>query len=99
MSKSVTDSADHDIHAPAEDRSIHTKASEARDKLNAVLADLRVKAQQTEQAIRKNLVHAEQSVREGVAHTETRIKENPFAAVGIAAGIGFVIGLLVNRNR
>ena len=99
MSKTVTDGADHDISASAEDSATHSRASEARDKLNVVLGDLRVKAQQTEKAIRKNLAQAETSVREGVAHTETRIKDNPFAAVGIAAGIGFVIGLLVNRNR
>ena len=99
MSKTVSGSTDHDINASAGEGTTFNRASEARDKLNAVLGDLRVKAQQTEKAIRKNLAQAETSVREGVAHTETRIKDNPFAAVGIAAGIGFVIGLLVNRNR
>ncbi len=99
MSKSDTSSTDHDINAAAEDGTILNRASEARDKLNVVLGDLREKAQQTEKMIRRNLAQAETSVREGVAHTETRIKDNPFAAVGIAAGIGFIVGLLVNRNR
>jgi len=75
------------------------KAREARDKLNSVLTDLRGKARETEKAVRKSLGQAEESVRQGVQQTETKIKEYPFAAVGIAAGIGFIIGLLVNRNR
>ena len=91
--------AEHDIHATTEDGATYGRAGEARDKLNAVLGDLRGKAQQTEQAIRKNLAQAQESLRQGAAHTETRIKEHPFAAVGIAAGIGFLIGLLINRKR
>ena len=81
------------------DDSFYGKAREARDKLNTVLTDLRGKASETEKVVRKGLGQAEESVRQGVQQTETKIKEYPFAAVGIAAGLGFIIGLLVNRNR
>ena len=33
-----------------------------------------------------------------VKGTTEWVKENPFAAIGIAAGVGFVIGLLVGRK-
>ena len=105
QSKTVTaadDVSNQDIStesASRADDSFYGKARDARDKLNAVLSDLRVKARETEKVVRKNLAQAESQVRQGVAQTETKIKEYPFAAVGIAAGIGFIIGLLVNRNR
>jgi ElaB/YqjD/DUF883 family membrane-anchored ribosome-binding protein len=83
----------------SKDDSFYGKARDARDKLNAVLTDLRVKARETEKVVRKNLAQAEKSVKHGVQHTETKIREYPLAAVGIAAGLGFIIGLLVNRNR
>lgn len=67
---------------------VYEKARIARDKLNAALGELGTKAE-----------HAGQQVRRGVAQTENKIKEHPFAAVAVAASIGIVIGLLLNRKR
>jgi ElaB/YqjD/DUF883 family membrane-anchored ribosome-binding protein len=67
---------------------IYEKARVARDKLNAALGELGAKADQ-----------AEKQVRRGVAHTESQIKEHPWASVALAAGLGVVIGLLLNRRR
>jgi ElaB/YqjD/DUF883 family membrane-anchored ribosome-binding protein len=67
---------------------IYKKARVARDKLNSVVEDLGVKADQVEQVVRKN-----------VDQTGERIKQNPFAAVGIAAGLGLLVGLLLNRRH
>jgi ElaB/YqjD/DUF883 family membrane-anchored ribosome-binding protein len=91
--------SDQGQQATEADASFYGKARDARDKLNAVLTDLRGKARETEKAVRQHLTQAQTSVKQGVQHTETKIKEYPLAAVGIAAGIGFIIGLLVNRNR
>lgn len=67
---------------------VYRKARVARDKLNAVVEDLGVRADHVEKAMRKNL-----------AHTEDKIRENPLASVGIAAGVGLLIGLLLNRRN
>jgi len=97
-SNATDEALDHATEAGGEESS-YSKAREARDKLNTVLADLRGKAVETEKVVRKSLGSAEESMRQGVHQTETKIREYPFAAVGIAAGLGFIIGLLVNRNR
>ena len=66
----------------------YRKIREARDRLDSTLHDLGDKATATGQ-----------QVKHGVELTEDRIKETPWAAVGIAAGVGLVLGLLINRNR
>ncbi|WP_407495453.1 glycine zipper domain-containing protein [Pseudooceanicola sp. MF1-13] len=41
---------------------------------------------------------AEAQLRSGYASAETAVKDNPAAAVGIAAGVGFLLGLLTVRR-
>lgn len=67
---------------------VYAKARVARDKLHNVVEDLGVKANEVEKVVRQNLVQ-----------TEGKIKEHPFTAVGIAAGVGILIGLLLNRRN
>lgn len=75
---------------------LRRKASELRDRLNTALHQ---SADATERALRKGYDRAEESLREGVDYTERKIKDHPFASVGIAAGVGVLIGLMINRNR
>ena len=87
----VTTDFNGDDSESSESRSrdaIYQKARVARDKLNTIMNELGTKAD-----------HAEKRMRTGVAHTETRIKDNPFAAVAVAAGLGLVVGLLLNRRQ
>ena len=81
--------------APAEG----TFASTAREKLNSALGELSVKADEAGRVVKKGLSQAEVSVRQGMDVTERRIRENPLVSVGIAAGVGLILGLLINRNR
>ena len=71
---------------------LQSKAREVRDRLNVALSDLGAKAEE-------QYTRAEASVKQGLEHTESKIKERPFTAVGIAAGVGLLIGLLINRGR
>jgi ElaB/YqjD/DUF883 family membrane-anchored ribosome-binding protein len=66
----------------------YRKAKEARDKLDRLLHDLGEKAGDTGKHLRK-----------GLDQTEEQIKDHPWAAVGIAAGAGLLLGLLINRGR
>ncbi len=66
----------------------YRKAREARDKLNHLLHDLGEKAGDTGKHLKK-----------GLDQTEEQIKDHPWAAVGIAAGAGLLLGLLINRGR
>ena len=74
----------------------YARARETRDKLNHLLNDLGHKAGESGRRVREQ---TEASVREGLHQTEEAIKEKPFTAVAIAAGVGFLFGLLINRGR
>lgn len=74
----------------------YQRARETRDKLNHLLNDLGHKAGETQRRVREQ---TEASVREGLHQTEAAIKEKPFTSVAIAAGVGLLVGLLINRSR
>ena len=78
---------------------LKARAREVRDRLNVVLTDLGAKAEVAERAIKEQYTRAEASVKQGLEHTESKIRERPFTAVGIAAAVGLVFGLLINRSR
>ena len=76
----------HDVMDAAEEL-VKATASEGNEKVK----EIRVR---TEAALRK--------ARAGLAHArgelEGRIREQPLAAVGIAAGVGLLIGILIARK-
>jgi ElaB/YqjD/DUF883 family membrane-anchored ribosome-binding protein len=84
---------------PGTKERLKARAREARDRLNGILHDLGARAEGAEQVLKDQYGRAEASVKQGLDHTEVKIKEHPFTAVGIAAGVGLVIGLLINRGR
>jgi ElaB/YqjD/DUF883 family membrane-anchored ribosome-binding protein len=50
-------------------------------------------------ALKEKTAEAKAQVKVGVDKTEVAIKENPWTAVGIAFGVGILIGVLVPRGR
>jgi ElaB/YqjD/DUF883 family membrane-anchored ribosome-binding protein len=70
---------------------IGEKADEARRRVQAALdaARTRLKAMQGS---------AVEMGEEAVEATETYVRENPWQAVGIAAGVGLLLGLLLSRR-
>ncbi|MCX7898137.1 MAG: DUF883 family protein [Rhodocyclaceae bacterium] len=67
------------------------KASELRAKLERHLADAKARLADAEAAL------VDQARRIGRA-ADDYVHENPWGAVGIAAGIGFLVGLLIGRR-
>ena|SRR5688572_17763489 len=77
--------------------------------LRAVMVDaeelLKATAGQTGERIEKVRARAEQSVRKARAAAETaardvdsRVQENPWTAVGVAAGVGLIVGIMLGRK-
>ena len=65
-------------------------------------ADLRRRAQTAISSAKTRLVEAEHRVVDQAKHaakaTDTWVHDHPWTAIGIAAGIGVLLGLVVNRR-
>ncbi|AJE46206.1 DUF883 family protein [Celeribacter indicus] len=46
----------------------------------------------------EHVAHAQQSALDAYGEMENRVRENPSAAMGLAAGLGFLVGLLAARR-
>jgi ElaB/YqjD/DUF883 family membrane-anchored ribosome-binding protein len=77
---------------------LRATANQAGDKV----ADLRAKLQDHLAAARVKLADAEAVVVEkakAVGHaTDDYVHDNPWRSVGVAAGVGFIVGLLIGRR-
>ncbi len=67
------------------------KAAAARERIQASLATAKVKLGEAERA-------AVAKAKEAAKATDEYVHDNPWQAVGIAAGIGFLLGLLIGRR-
>jgi ElaB/YqjD/DUF883 family membrane-anchored ribosome-binding protein len=63
----------------------------------------RDRATETISAARERLVDAQEEVtkraREAARDTDRYVRDNPWKAVGIAAGVAFILGVLVSSRR
>jgi len=86
-----------------------TPADRLMDELRNVIADaeelLRATADQAGPKVQEVRGRAEESLRSAREHLQgagreldVRVRENPWAAVGIAAGIGLIAGILLSRK-
>lgn len=60
-----------------------------------MLVELGKAAEESAGTLKEGLGNAEVTVREGIEQAEDTIREHPLMAIGIAAGLGFVLGLLL----
>lgn len=67
------------------------KAVEVRARLREKLAGAKVKLQELEAAVVEKTKAAARA-------TDDYVHDNPWKSVGVAAGVGFLLGLLVNRR-
>ena len=88
---------------------METPADRFMDELRNVIADaeelLRATADQTGPRVQEVRARAEESLRAAREHLQgagkeldSQVRANPWAAVGIAAGIGLLIGVLMARK-
>jgi ElaB/YqjD/DUF883 family membrane-anchored ribosome-binding protein len=96
----TTDKLMGDLRAVLEDAEalLSATAGQAGERIQKA----RERATETITAARERLVDAQEEVtkraREAAKDTDRYVRDNPWQAVGIAAGIAFVIGVLVSRR-
>lgn len=89
-----------DLQAVVEDAEALLKATSAQtgEKIQSV----RTRAEQSLQQAKERLMHAEaeavERAQKAASTAEAYVQEKPWQSVGVAAGIGFVVGLLINRH-
>lgn len=89
-----------DLHAVVEDAEALLKATstEGGEKIEG----LRSRIEQSVHQARERIAHAEaealEQAHQAANTAEAYVQERPWQAVGIAAGVGFVVGLLLNRH-
>ncbi|MBT9386505.1 DUF883 family protein [Pseudooceanicola sp. CBS1P-1] len=64
----------------------------------AAAASARSKAEQLRSDAEAGLHEAEERARRAYAGAEAKVQENPGAALAIAGGVGFLIGLFMSRR-
>ncbi len=83
--------------ADAEDM-LHATAEQAGDKI----ADMRARIQERLQGARARLAEAEATLvaktRAAARATDAYVHESPWTAIGIAAGLGLVLGVILGRR-
>lgn len=78
---------------------LRATAGQAGDKVNAA----RERIQDSLEAAKARLNVAQEAMiektREAARATDEYVHDNPWRAVGIAAGVGLVVGMLISRGR
>ena len=64
----------------------------------AKVDEARARAQESLRAARERLQEAGAAADAGMREIDEQVRRNPWAAVGIAAGVGLVIGVLLARK-
>jgi ElaB/YqjD/DUF883 family membrane-anchored ribosome-binding protein len=67
------------------------KFAEVKGRLSEKLALARARIQDAEESVVAR-------TREAAKATDTYVHENPWQSVGVAAGVGFLVGLLIGRR-
>jgi len=91
----------HDLHLVITDAEelLRATAGQAGEKVSAVRERIQVNLA----AARERLAAVQESVvaktKQAAKATDEYVHENPWKAVGIAAGAGLVVGMLISRSR
>lgn len=86
MADKVSDVADPDV------------AGDDNGRFQQVLGEIGEVATRVVEELGSGLGNAEDSLRTGLGRAEETVRKHPLAALGVAAGVGFLIGVLMTRG-
>ncbi len=82
---------------------LRATAGQAGEKVSEKVSSARERIQESLTAAKVRLIAAEEAVvartKQAAKATDDYVHENPWKAVGIAAGVGLIVGMLVSRGR
>ena len=100
MEHITTDKLKQDMHAVVVDAEELLKATAGQT--GERIEKIRTRAEQSLRSARHRLQETGQAVqakaREAVLNVDDQVHKNPWSAVGVAAGVGLVIGILIGRR-
>jgi len=88
------------MEAPAEKfmDELRTVIPDAEELLRATAGDVGPKVQEVRERAEESLRAAREHVQGTGRELDSQVREHPWAAVGIAAGIGLIVGILMARK-
>ena len=86
-----------DPSGPA-DRTGPPELEQAAAEIRRLLDEVSQRAQEFEGQFRERVADAERTFKQEVSQAESAIRENPLFSVAAAAGLGVLVGLLLNRR-
>lgn len=78
---------------------LRATANQAGEKMSAARERIQENLAATKERLAAAQHQAAVKTREAAKATDAYVHENPWKAVGIAAGVGLVIGMLISRGR
>lgn len=92
---------DSDAHVENETNvkeNLRKNYEEEQKKLREALADIKSRIHNFEKLAKKDFDAIEGDLQNYVADLENEIKQKPLKSIGIAAGVGLFVGLLISRH-
>ena len=84
---------------------LHAVIGDAEELLKATagqtgerIEKVRARAEQSVRVARQRLQAAGDDVRDAAHELNGRVHDNPWTSIGVAAGVGFIVGLLLTRR-
>lgn len=77
---------------------LQATAAQTGERVDGIRARARESLQQAKSRLMEVEGEAVEHVREAAATADEYVHENPWQAIGVAAGVGFLLGLLISRR-
>jgi ElaB/YqjD/DUF883 family membrane-anchored ribosome-binding protein len=77
---------------------LRATASQTGEKIGAIRERLQENMQQAKERLADTQEYVMGKTKEAARATDDYVHENPWRAVGVAAGVGLVVGLLIGRR-